>query len=66
MGREGNIHYTPFFIYVKVSHVQKSNGRKEGGKDGNQERGREGGREEFLLFQEHISRPLLLLFPLSG
>ena len=44
MGREGNSHYTSFFIYVKVSHVQKSNGRKEGGKDGDQERGSEGGR----------------------
>lgn len=44
MGREGNSHYTSFFIYVKVSHVQKSNGRKEGGKDGDQERGRKGGR----------------------
>lgn len=62
MGREANIHYTPFFVYVKVSHVQKSNGRKEGGKDG----GQGGAGEEFSLFQEHVSRPLLLLFPLPG
>lgn len=73
MGREGNIHYTPFFIYVKVSYVQKSNGRKEWGKDGDQERGREGGIliisrthfQAFALAYFHFLDDLLNLTPIA-
>lgn len=73
MRREGNIHYAPFFIYVKVSYVQKSNGRKEGGKDGDQERGREGGIlvisrtrfQAFALAYFHFLDDLLNLTPIA-
>ena len=62
MGREANIHYTPFFVYVKVSHVQKSNGRKEGGEDG----GQGGGERNSRYFKNTFPGLCSWLFPLPG